>query len=408
MGTELTSGTRVAAALLTAVVAAAMAATVGSDADRSLEAQQVASRANELGVKLLGTTGGARKNTAICPLSVYEALALLEAGARGQTASDLREVMGTEGIDPAAGLSALHDQILGEGNAERPTVESANSVWVQSGMAAKQDYAKRVREAYAAELLSADFTERTEAARVALNAWVSGKTHDMIPELFAPGTVDWQTRLIVCNAIYLRARWEDPMDPGRTRPWRFWLSPDESVRIPFMRRVAVLPYLEEPDCMVTALPYVGGELVMVVVVPKAKDGLDRLTAGLSAARLGEWSDRLADRKILVLLPRMRLRSTVRLTDSLKQLGVRSVFDPRRADLTGVSDEKPLYLDRMLHVVAVDVDEEGTEAAAVTAGVAVSGGPKLPAIVADCPFLFLIRHRPSGAILFMARVVDPRG
>lgn len=368
----------------------------------------LAGRINALGINILHAVTEDGENALICPLSIYEALAALQAGARGETAAELRRAMGGEDGDPTAGLGVLREQIVEDREPERPTVESANSVWVQAGMAVKPAYAQCLAQDYASELLRADFARQAEAARLAINAWVAERTHDMIRELFAASALSPLTRLIVCNAIYLRARWADPFDPGLTRPWRFWLTPDESARVPFMRQVAVLPYLEEPDCTIAELPYVGGELSMLVIVPSERDGLRRVESGLTVTRLGEWFRGLADRKICVLLPKMQIRSMVRLGGCLEQMGVRSVFQPATADLTGVSDEKPLYLERVLHVVAVDVNEEGTEAAAVTAGVVVSGGAKLPAVVADRPFLFIIRHRPTDTVLFLGRVVDPRG
>lgn len=354
----------------------------------------------------------AEGNLFMSPYSIASALAMTYAGARGDTAAEMEEALhftlGQEGT--LSSFSALQARLgaLQAGGGIQLTI--ANSLWPQQGVPLLPEYLSRVKACTDSAITPLDFMGDTEGARGTINRWVEEKTQDKIRDLIARGGLDPLTRLVLVNAIYFKGKWESPFSPQGTGEAAFFISPEAEVRVPMMVQTHRFPYAEMEDVQIVELPYAGGGVSMRVALPKEKDGLTALEARLTPEILEEWRDALVLREVRVFLPKFKMRwGTFPLNGPLKALGMADAFDEARADFSGM-DGRPkwLYIGAVLHQAFVEVNEEGTEAAAATAVVMKARGMPMPPAVfrADHPFLFLIQEKESGAILFMGRMTDP--
>ena len=358
----------------------------------------------------LRTQGG---NLFLSPHSISSALAMTYAGARENTAAEMEKALhfteGQAGTPPAfAALQARLAEIEKKGHLQ---LAVANSLWPQQDYPFLPDYLDGVKAAYGSVIAPQDFKSDAEGARRTINRWVEEKTRDKIQDLIAPGGLDPLTRLVLVNAIYFKGSWASPFDPAQTEEGAFWVSPAAEVRVPLMAKMQRLPYAEFEDVQVAQLPYAGGELSMLVVLPREKDGLAALEARLAPERLAEWRAGLAEREVRVFLPKFKLTwGAVKLNEALKALGMVDAFSDTQADFSGMDGQlRWLYIGAVLHKAFVEVNEEGTEAAAATAVVMRMRAMRPatpPEFRADHPFLFLIQEEETGAILFMGRVADP--
>jgi len=348
-------------------------------------------------------------NLIFSPVSISAALGMTYAGARGTTAAEMAEVLRFDLPDDR--LHAAFETLLGTLDGEdRPyELAVANALWGQRGYGFLSSFLDLARRHYGAGLEEVDFAGDPEAAREAINAWVAERTRDRIEELLAPGDVDPLTVMVLVNAIYLRADWALPFDPERTAEADFHLSDDEVVQVPTMVRRAWLRYAQLDDVQILELPYEGGDLSMVVLLPAREMGIGELEAQLSSDRLGRWLGALESRYVQVHLPRFTARTELRLAEVLSEMGMPTAF-ALGADFSGLIEDKDLYLDEVIHQAFVEVQEEGTEAAAATAVVVAERAaiePDPEVFRADRPFMFLLRHRGTGTVLFLGRVCDPR-
>jgi serpin B len=250
-----------------------------------------------------------------------------------------------------------------------------------------------------------DFIAEAEAARVAINAWVAERTNDRIPELLPPGVVDATTRLVLVNAIYLHATWAEPFSEDRTAEAPFTLNDGTEVTVEMMHRDGGMRYGTGDGWQAVELDYVGNELAMLLVVPDAGRYAE-VEAGVADGLLDEAAASLRDRGVALAMPRFEVRTEASLVAMLSRLGMPTAFTPE-ADFSGMTDETALWIDEVVHEAWIRVNESGTEAAAATA-VAM----RMSAVVTDVeleidrPFLFALRDRETGTILFMGRVLDP--
>lgn len=286
----------------------------------------------------------------------------------------------------------------------------ANSLWPQQDYQFLDAYLSLIRKYYGVSITPVDFKNASEAARETINKWVEKKTEQKIKNLIHPGTLDELTRLVLVSAIHFKGRWAEEFNPARTKNNSFFISPRDSMQIPFMRQEGHFRYGERDSVQMIELPYSGATLSMLILLPRKKNGLPELEHRLSSENLSRWERALTWREIDVSLPKCKITSTIRLDKVLSALGMVDAFIPTRADFSGM-DGKPgwLFIGAVLHQAYVDVNEEGTEAAAATAIVAPMAAPtpKSPLVFrVDHPFLFLIRENKSGAILFLGKVIDP--
>ena len=351
------------------------------------------------------------------PASVSVALTMTWAGARGETAAEMARVLHL-GPAPAKvhAAGARLVRRLAPPDATAPEVRIANRLWVQRGLALEPAFAALVAEHYAAGVEPVDFVGAREPARVAINRWVGERTAGRIPALLAAKDLDGDARLVLTNAIYFNGAWVSPFEPGATRPAAFTVAPGTTRTVPLMHATLEKEqarYAEVPGAQVLELPYRSERrdraLAMVIVLPRAVDGLSRLEAGLTARKLRSWVTALKPAAVSVYLPRFGVSRQLALAETLAGLGMKRAFAPQGADFSGLTRQEPVFLARVQHQAVVQVTEQGTEAAAATAVAAAkaNGGGGPPAFRADHPFAFFIRDVESGAILFLGRLVDPR-
>jgi serpin B len=350
------------------------------------------------------------------PSSITAALAMTGAGARGETwtelATALHLVPPPERLHPA--LGRLLKATSGASGVELAT---ANALWVQAGYTLRPEYLALVREVYRAALEEVDFKSAEESVRERINGWVDAQTKGRIRDLVPPGILTALTRLVLVNAIYFKGSWSAPFDREGTREEPFYRLGGAAASTPLMHRTASYRLVEDRNTQTIELPYGDGALAMVVVLPRQRDGLPTLEKGLDGARLDALLTQIDNnhpREVEVHLPRFRVEASFRLDDVLQRLGARRAFDRERTDFSGMTaDPAGLYIGAVLHRAFVEVNEEGTEAAAATAVVMVLGAAMVkpappPIFRADHPFLFLIRDRRTKLVLFLGRLLDPTG
>jgi serpin B len=349
-------------------------------------------------------------NFLFSPYSVATALCMAHAGARGRTREEIEAALGAtrgELLDVFGGL-ARELRRLGDAKPHaRFQLRTANSLWHQAGYPVDTGLVDSLSRELGAQVIAADFQERPREAVARLNAWVAEATEGRIPAI--AGWLDPLTRVILANAVYFKAAWQWPFEAAATRPAPFRLLDGHSVEVPMMHHKRAFGYARSRGIQAVRLPYSNDWFALTILLPD--------TGRLEAAERKLDSSMLLDlvglreggRDLRLWLPRFRIESAVELRPHCEALGIVDAFGPR-ADFSGISSEPGFALSQVLHRARVDVDEEGTEAAAATATIMVGAAlwaPKPREVRVDRPFLFVISDRPTGSILFMGRVVDPR-
>jgi serpin B len=373
----------------------------------------VAAANTAFGLDLYGRLRAEPGNAFFSPFSVSAALAMTAAGARGTTLDEMVKVLRLS-ADPAkadAGfknllitLTTVPEDVRGGGH----ELSIANAVWGQKGYPWRKEFLDRIGDSYGAGLHQADFAADPEAGRRAVNRWVETQTRQKIKDLLAEGLVTRDTRMVLANAVYFKGTWDEAFDKKRTQDGPFTTAGGKKKSVPLMHRTGDYRYHGDADLQALELPYRGGRTSMVVLLPRKPDGVAALEKRLTADALAGWLGKLKPTEnVRVTLPRFTAATAFRLDDPLKALGMTAAFGD--ADFGGMhAGREPLGLSAVVHKAYVDVNEEGTEAAAATG--AVISKLSLPAepteFRADRPFLFLIRHPGTETVLFLGRVADP--
>ncbi len=355
---------------------------------------------------------GRSDNLFFSPGSLSTALAMTYAGARGQTAQQMAEVLHfqlpPEKLHPAFGELRRTWDVKDKERGYRLSV--ANRLWGQEGFDVLPGFLAITREDYGAELAQVDFSSQTEAARRRINSWVEEQTQGKIQDLIAKGVLNAMTRLVLTNAISFKGDWTEPFRKEATQVAPFHISVRQQTDVPLMHQKDDFRYWAGDGLKVLELPYGKGDLAMLLLLPDELEGLSALEAKLTTENLSRWQLGLRNQDVRIDLPRFKLTSEFELADVLKAMGMTRAFTPREADLSGMSSEEELFLSAVIHKAFVDVNEEGTEAAAATAvGVFAAAAIRQPTVFrADHPFVFLIRDNRTGSILFLGRLVNPKG
>jgi serpin B len=392
-----------------------------SETEEQASSRRVADQANAFALSFYSRLCRQEGNLAFSPYSVFSALAWAYAGARGKTAQQMAQALHLPlNLTQWPGdLAALNRDFSREGNSDGQTLLVANALWVQQGLQFLKEYLRLVQQPFAATLEEMDFERQTESARQTINEWVEKETQQRIKDLIPRGGVDPQTRAVLTNAVYFKGVWEKRFEVSATKPSAFAPFDGQSLMVPTMHMIVrqIATYAEGPDWQVLQLPYKGEALSMVLILPrKSPDELEPPSAAefsafeqsLTPQKLQQLFSGLHAADVDVALPKFTFSPELRLKEILSSLGMRTVFT-RDADFSGIAKE-PLFFSEVFHKAFIAVDEQGTEAAAATGIVmprAALGRPaKIISFHADHPFVFLIRHTSSGAILFMGRVVKP--
>jgi serpin B len=381
--------------------------------------------------------GSHGKNLVLSPTSVMIALSMARPGAEVQTAAQMDKVMHDAATDANATWMNALDRALGtrtatfkdeEGTARKVTLRVVNAAFLQRDYPFEQRYLDALAQRFGAGIRLTDFRADPAASRNTINAWVKDKTGGRIPSLLAAKDVTPRTRFALVNAIYLKAAWARAFSPDDTVSAPFRLASGTRVRVPTMvgpKEMGWVRYATGSGWQAAELPYIGGELAMTVILP---DSLTAFEKSMTRKRLDAIVGKVARAPLMqpnpkypqdagvawkIALPKFSFQSRADLKSALAAAGMPDAFDALRADFTGIADpsksgEGPLYISRAIHQANISVDEKGTTAAASTAILGeTGGGPETRYFKVNRPFLFVLRDVPTGAILFMGRVVDPR-
>jgi serpin B len=332
-------------------------------------------------------------------------------GARGQTAEEIQSVLHFPGNEENLrnGYQQLN-QVINQGGKDYQ-LKLANALWAEKDFQFLSEYFDLVNSYYDAEITNLDFKSRAEEARLTINDWVEEQTEDKIKDLIPAGVINPLTRLILTNAIYFKGDWLQEFDQGQTMEWDFKVSENEVVRAKMMQRIdeeAEFNYFENEQLQILELPYQGEELSMLVFLPQEND-IDVLGNILTTGKIEEWEQSLKKQRVKVYLPKFKFETKYFMKEDLSDLGMPSVFSGL-ADFSGMTGQRDLSISQVIHQAFIDVNEEGTEAAAATAVVMEQSiarpKPKIPVFRADHPFVFMIQQKDSGNILFLGRVMNP--
>jgi serpin B len=363
------------------------------------------------GVALFQQLRETEGNLFFSPYSISTALAMTYGGARGQTQKEMAEVLrfSLKLEEHNERFSALQSYIKAVQRKGSVRLSVANSLWGQRDYRFLDAFLTNTKTFYGAGLQTVDFARETEAARQAINAWAEKETEGKIKELLRPNVLTPAAVLVLCNAIYFKGNWAVQFDAKQTRVADFFVAVDKPTKAPMMNQRKDIRNGDFGDFGAIELPYKGGQLSMVVLLPKELDGLPSLERSLTARRLQDCLGILGvspKSSVRVSLPKFRTTSCFDLGKTLVKMGMVAAFG-RDADFSGMDGNRGLFISKVVHKAFVEVNEEGTEAAAATAVVMESESvPRVTVFNANHPFLFLIRENETGSILFLGRLADP--
>jgi serpin B len=355
---------------------------------------------------------GAKGNVIFSPYSVSATLTMVDAGALGNTATQIQSVLNLPGtaavIAPAYAALACENET--DGTSQDNQLSVANSMWAQQGKTFQHAFISLLENGYAAPLKQVDFADPS-AAMSTIDQWVSTQTQGKIPSLLSPGDVDADTRIVLVNAVYFAGAWQNGFDPSQTSPQPFTLSNGTRVSVPTMGGSVTAGgstlQMKSNGPWVTTLelPYKGGALAMDVIMPGGS--LSEFEASLTSETLTKAIDSAASdpRQMQVAMPKFSFTTRVALAPVLAAMGMKDVFDPKTADLSGMDGQHDLYVSHVVHQAFVQVDEQGTVAAAATGG-SVGVDATVEPTTINQPFLFVIRDTTNGSILFLGHVENP--
>ncbi len=342
-------------------------------------------------------------NVFFSPYSISSALAMTYAGARGETeremAAALRWPLDQADLPPA--FAERNRRLMDAARESEQILNIANGLSLTGGDVSDA-YKELLRDAYNADIFSGGPRE--------INAWISRQTEGLIPSII--DQLSPESVCIILNAIYFKGIWQHPFDPAKTRDAPFHVAPDQQVTVPLMSRQGPYRLLQTQDLTAISLPYAGEEFSMIVILPRNNATVEKLEKDLAAGTLTAWREALKEqppREVRLYLPKFKLETDYNLVPAARRLGIRDAFLENTADFSGMGWPKgELWISQIKHKAYVEVDEKGTEAAAATAVEMRTTAlpPPPPVFRADRPFLFVIQHDQTGAILFMGRLVDP--
>jgi len=351
-------------------------------------------------------------NLFFSPYSVSTALAMTCAGAHGNTETQMAQVLHLGQDQPAIhrAFGQLQRQLAEADKQQGIQLSIANALWAQQGHPFLPAFLNIGKDDYQASLNQADFQTGAEAARREINAWVAQQTKDKIRDILPPGSLDALTRLVLANAIYFKGVWAEPFPEAETSTQPFHLTAHRQTDVPLMHHFDTVKYMENDSFQAVELPYTGAELSLLVLLPRKIKGCGQLEGQLSPALLSRCLEEMKSQRVELFVPRFKMESSFALNATLARMGMSDAFGSQ-ADFSGMDGMRFLFISDVFHKAWVEVNEEGTEAAAATlvnvAGCALESPPPPPPVFrADHPFIFCIRDTRSGSLLFLGRFADP--
>ncbi|MFA6887983.1 MAG: serpin family protein [Candidatus Woesearchaeota archaeon] len=342
-------------------------------------------------------------NIFFSPYSISTALAMTYEGARGSTAEEMQAVFHFP--DELRQNNAL---IYNNLNAvqDEYKLNTANALWTSQDYVFLPEYLTTVETYYGGKAQSVDFNDAEKASEI-INTWVEQQTNNKIKDLISSDNINSETKLILTNAIYFKGKWEYPFKESNTKDKEFTTFTGESVQVPMMYAEKYYKYAETDDVQVLEIPYEGDTISMIIILPK--ENFDSLN--LSTETIDEYTRMLNHEEVIVYLPRFTFKTKYSLNSHLIELGMPAAFSSTKADFSGMTSSNDLYIGFVIHQAFIEVNEEGTEAAAATAvGVETTSlGPEETEpymFNANHPFVFIIKDNETGTILFIGKVNNP--
>jgi serpin B len=381
---------------------------------RSDQLQSLVRGNTAFGLDLYGQLAATPGNLFFSPYGISTCLAMLYAGARGNTEKQMAQVLefGTDQQQFASSFGELERRLEAARTQKGLELDIANALWIQEGYPFLPAFLEIAEGQYQANVSQVDFITEANAVRDEINRWVAQETKDKIQAILPLGSLNALTRLVLADAIYFKGAWTASFEETNTVTEPFYVSSTEQVDAPLMHQpIAGVNYLEAGDFQAVELPYGSNQLAsMVILLPRQVDGWTHLEERLSPTFLSSTLALMQKQNVEIFLPRFTLASSFALNNTLAEMGMPDAFTPDAADFSGLDGTTGLYVTHVFHKAWGEVNEAGTEAAAatvVTVGVKGGGPPPPPPVFrADHPFIFFIRDTQSGSLLFLGRLADP--
>ncbi|MFZ6677174.1 serpin family protein [Undibacterium sp. Tian12W] len=355
-------------------------------------------------------------NLVYSPYSLTLALEMAAAGAKGDTLTGMEKALAFQlqqsRLQPALNrldlLLADKTSTAAKPNAQLPNLNIANALWAQQGYSLQSSYLDALSVNFGAAVNLQDFVGAAEPSRLTINNWVADQTQQKIKDLIPAGGVSSQTRVVLTNAIWFKSDWAQPFTKEATKNQDFTDRKGSVKNLPFMNLTSNFPYVQGKGYQAVELPYIDNKLAMLVVAPDAGK-FDSFIQGLSSTTINDITTGLKDNYIALSMPKFNFSASPTMNSSLNTLGMGAAFDASKADFSGISGNRELSISGVMHKAFINVDEKGTEAAAATGvliGVTSINVTQPLKLTLDRPFLFMIRDRQTGLIIFMGKLMNP--
>jgi serpin B len=384
----------------------------GKHIPESVSMKDISEANNEFAISLYKKIGDEEKNIVFSPYSISSALAVTYAGAKGNTAREMADILwfpdDQESFHPR--YKIFTDSILMTGMEKGTELRIANAIWVQEDYKLRDGFLKLADSCYQARAENVNFKipEELENTRLKINLWVEKITNQKIRDLIPRGVLKEVTRLVITNAIWFNGNWDNPFDKSGTSTSLFNINPDKSVGTDFMHQKVHAGYYEDEEVQALEMNYKGNKKSMIIVLPKETDGWKLVGRILTTERLSIILKGMEDKEVEMAIPKFTYESQFNLRETLIALGMKEPFSDD-ADFSGMTDANDLKIDEVIHKAFIEVNESGTEAAAATAVIMVLKSALQEESIrfnANHPFIYFITDKTTGGILFMGRLVNP--
>ena len=343
-------------------------------------------------------------NIFFSPYSIFVALSMAYEGAHGNTATQMYNILNFFQNDSETQGSFGKIYNLLNQKQEGYRISTANAFWIQQNYPFLTEYINLLQNYYMAEANELDFSKNVEAART-INTWIENQTNGKIKDMIDPSALSEFTRLVLTNAIYFKGLWENPFDSKYTTKIDFKVDSSKTVKVDMMSLSnCIFNYTETDELQILRMPYEGNDLSMLVILPK-ENNISIADSSLNTLNIEDWNSRFDEIKINIDIPKFKFKTEYNLNNVLTKMGMVDAFSEIDADFSGMDGKKSLFISDILHKAFVEVNEKGTEAAAATA-VILTTSVVTNTFNADHPFVFLIQHESTGAILFMGKIMSP--
>ena len=383
---------------------------LGSLFGQDLDSREIIEANNRFAINLYSQYKSEEGNIFFSPFSISTAMAMVYEGAEGKTAKEIKSVFGFPKYDNSR--RNQYSNLLSEINKKDKeyALKTANALWAEQDFHFLDEYLTTVEKYYGGKTTNLDFKNEPDSSRLIINNWVEDKTNNKIKDLFPEGSIHPLTRLVLTNAIYFKAEWLIQFDADKTSDENFRVNPDKSIKVPMMQptsQKSTFNYTQNKDLQILEMPYAGEDLSMLILLP-LDDDIEALENSFTIEKLTEWKKSLRKRRVKIYIPKFKFETKYFMKNTLINLGMPTAFT-NSADFSGMTGTKDLKIDKVIHQAFIEVNEEGTEAAAAT-GIGMmqhSMPPPTPIFKADHPFIFIIQQKETGNILFMGRVSNPK-